>query len=393
MAGFFLSSRFRLAAAVCAGLIAGNGTAQAQGWGFFDNFFGGGQQRQVQPAAPELSKPRRRVVPRPAPLDSEAAGSKAAARKPGEPEPAHGVVVLGDNFAQPLANGLDEALSDRPDVAVLHKARDGTGLTRESFFDWPKAIREFLDAKPAGAAKIDAAVIMIGINDMHSLSEGGKSYAYDTDEWTAIYTRRVVAICEAFAAKKIPLVWVGIPITADDTVADDMAALNDIFRDAATKTGTVFVDTWEAFSNADGDFAATGPDVNGLIIRLRSADGLRFTKAGARKLAHFAEGDIRRILDQVPDLSQPAAIAALPGPTTPDKDSPGAAIKPPVKPEAGPVIVLTAPPLAENGRLDSPAVVPLSTVRPDPLIDAALVKGEPQAPRPGRADDSSWPPK
>jgi hypothetical protein len=389
MAGFSLPFRFRLAVAACAVLIAGGGAAQAQGWGIFDNFFGG-HARQVQPPAARLAKPQHRVIPRPAPLDSEEAGSKITARKPGEPEPAHGVVVLGDNLAQPLANGLDEAFSDRTDVAILHKARDSTGLTRENFFDWPKAIREFLDAKPAGAAKIDAAVIMIGINDEHSLSEGGKSYAFDSDEWTAIYTRRVVAISEAFAAKKIPLVWVGIPIAKDDSVADDMAALNDIFRDAAAKTGTVFVDTWEAFSDADGDFTATGPDINGQIVRLRSNDGLRFTKAGARKLAHFVEGDIRRILDQVPDPGQPA-ISALPGPGL-DKDMPGAAIKAPVKPEAGPVMVLTAPPLAGNGRLDPPGGPPPAG-RFDPLIDATLIKGEPQAARPGRADDPSWPPK
>jgi hypothetical protein len=391
MAGFSFLSRFRLVAAVCAGLAAGGSASQAQAWGLFDNFFGV-QPRQVQPAAPELSRPRRRVIPHPARLESEEAGSKTTVRKPGEPEPAHGVVVLGDNFAQPLANGLDEELSDRPDVAILHKARDGTGLTRESYFDWPKAIREFLDSKPAGAAKIDVAVIMIGTNDVHNIVEGGKAYAYDTDEWTAIYTKRVLAIGEAFAAKKIPLVWVGIPITADDSVADDMAALNDIYRDAAAKTGAVFVDTWEAFSDADGNFTATGPDVNGQIGRLRSADGSRFTKAGARKLAHFAEGDVRRILDQVPDTSLPAALSAVP----PDKGKPDAAagvpVKAPVKPEAGPVIVLTAPPLAENGRLDTVGT-PAPAARPDPLIDAALTKGEPQASHPGRADDASWPQK
>jgi len=397
MAGFSLRFRFRLAVVLGslllsggALLIAGGGTAQAQGWGIFDNFFG--RARPVQPPVIQVPKPQRRVIPRPAPLDAGDAGSKITARKPGEPEPAHGVVILGDNLAQPLANGLDEAFSDRTDVAILHKSRDGTGLTRESFFDWPKAIREFLDAKPAGAAKIDAAVIMIGSNYARSLSEGGKSYPFDSDEWTAIYTRRVVAISEAFAAKKIPLIWVGLPIPKDDSVTDDMAALNDIFRDAAAKTGATFVDTWEAFSDADGDFTATGPDVNGQIVRLRSNDGLRFTKAGARKLAHFVEGDIRRILDQVADPDQPAAISALPG-TGADKEAPGPAVKTaPVKPEAGPVMVLTAPPAAGNGRLDPPGGFPPAG-RSDPLVDAVLIKGEPQASPPGRADDPSWPPK
>jgi hypothetical protein len=60
-----------------------------------------------------------------------------------------------------------------------------------------------------------------------------------------------------------------------------------------------------------------------------------------------------------------------------------------VKPEAGPITILTEPPVAENGRLDLPG----AARRDDPLLDAALVKGEPRKPSPGRADDAPWPPR
>lgn len=383
--------RFRFAIFALLVWAAGPGGAQAQGWGFFDNLFGGGPRIIHVPQQGVAPRPRRRVQPKPAPLDTEDAGPKVTARKPGEPEPDHGIAVLGDNFAHPLANGLDEALAGRPDVAILHKARDSTGLTREGFFDWPKAIREFLDAKPAGARKIDAAVIMIGINDDRGIVEGGKTYGFGTPEWTAIFTRRVMEICDAFQAHKIPLIWVGMPIVDDDALADDLAAMNDIFRDAAAKTGATYVDTWEAFSDADGDFSATGPDVNGQIVRLRSSDGLRFTRAGSRKLAHFVEGDLVRILDETP-AAAPAAIAgpAPAGAGDPRAAGPAAA-KIPVKPDAGPVMVLNAPPVSATGRLEAAATAAAGLG--DPLLDNALVKGAAQPPAPGRADNAAWPPR
>jgi hypothetical protein len=43
--------------------------------------------------------------------------------------------------------------------------------------------------------------------------------------------------------------------------------------------------------------AALGPDFEGQIRRLRSYDGVYFTKAGARKLAHYVERKINRLLE------------------------------------------------------------------------------------------------
>ena len=39
-----------------------------------------------------------------------------------------------------------------------------------------------------------------------------------------------------------------------------------------------------------------GPDFEGQTRRLRTSDGVHFTKAGARKLAHYLEREIRRVM-------------------------------------------------------------------------------------------------
>ena len=43
-----------------------------------------------------------------------------------------------------------------------------------------------------------------------------------------------------------------------------------------------------------------GPDFEGQMRILRSGDGVHFTKFGARKLAHYVERELRRVLGTTP---------------------------------------------------------------------------------------------
>lgn len=400
--------------AACFGALVAAGPASAQGFGWFGNLFGGGQPNRGQPqqsypgyANPpsqgggDVYVPRHRAR-RHTPVETQQsqrrpqrqAPREAVAEKPApKKDPTAFVYVFGDSYGQFLAKGLDEALADRPDVGVVSKARGSSGIVNQDYYDWPKAI----DAELASKDKIDVAVMMIGSNDRQPITEDGKTWPVGSDEWRAIYKRRVMAIDEAFRKKSIPLIWVGAPIAKSPDFADTMAALNDIDRDAAAKTGATYVDTWEAFSDEDGDFAAYGPDINGQTVRLRSADGILFTNAGARKLAHFVEAHVIRDLDaRMPAPALPTGQPAPQAQGTPDagkapegkaqegkpeKEAKGAPPKP-AKPEAGPIANLNQMPSAANGELASP-----TTYRGDD----ALAKGESAAAPSGRADDARWP--
>jgi hypothetical protein len=132
----------------------------------------------------------------------------------------------------------------------------------------------------------------------------------------------------------------------------------------------------------------SGPDVEGQNRRLRTADGVHFTKFGARKLAHYVERELRRGL--LNRTSAPA-IAALPSapekiePQTPAK--PGVAA-PVVRPLAGPVLFLNTP-ARESAELlgGAPARAPAE----DSVARRTLVKGEAATTAIGRADDFAWP--
>ena len=97
-------------------------------------------------------------------------------------------------------------------------------------------------------------------------------------------------------AKGVPVLWVGLPAVRGAKATADVLFLNSLYRDAAGKAGITYVDVWDGFVDEAGRFLQQGPDFEGQIRRLRSYDGVYFTRPGARKLAHYAEREITRLL-------------------------------------------------------------------------------------------------
>ena len=60
------------------------------------------------------------------------------------------------------------------------------------------------------------------------------------------------------------------------------------------KAGGYFIDVWNGFTNASGQYITTGPDIEGQVKALRTSDGINFTSVGKQKLAYYVERDIRR---------------------------------------------------------------------------------------------------
>jgi hypothetical protein len=106
-----------------------------------------------------------------------------------------------------------------------------------------------------------------------------------------------------------------------------------------------------------------------------------FTKQGARKLAHYVEREITRLM-----ASRSAPIALPTEPGTPDASAkPG---QPAPRPLAGPILPLVASSVGTDQLLGGPGSRPAAV---DALVARTLVKGEPLAVPAGRADDFVWP--
>ena len=311
-----------------------------------------------------------------------------------------------------LGQGLAEAYGDRADIAVMRKARENTGLVRNDYFDWVKGARDLLE----GNDKISAAVILLGSNDRQPLRDETGAFDLRAPRWKQIYGDRVEAIAQAFKARGIPLIWVGLPVMKSERFSGDMERLNEVIRERAGRAGATYVDVWDAFLDDRGQFATYGPDVNGQFQKLRAADGVHFTKPGARKVAHFVEMEINRLVDAALPKVDPAVVTVDPRVTVeppPLAPAPVMAVEPakvappvvalpalaptpevviPVRPAAGAVVPLTGPVNARGGELATTrARRATDASEAEALLDRALVQGRPQDSRPGRADDFSWP--
>jgi hypothetical protein len=396
----------------------------------FSEFFGGLFGLKHAPAPHSADSPRmRRIMPhqenRPptywrsgergapkrAQKHSERASGSQTAEPGDQPEVAasYFVAVMGDSLGVLLANGLEETFADNPDIGILRKSKESSGLVRDDFYDWPKAAKEIAN----GSQKIDVAVVMLGSNDRQTLRQGAQSEEAFSSRWREIYAARVGALIAPFREKKIPVIWVGLPVMKNESFSADMGKLNEIFRDEAAKNDEVYVDLWETLADERGQFSAFGPDINGQIVKLRTADGVHFTDAGALSVAHFVANEIRKLYDahkptapeQESSPARPATNEQQPAPPAPAPAAPvvfHSPVRPlateapslPERPDIGPVQSLydaPAPGGASELARRSPAPAPAGADA-QALARHVFFKGGDQPPRPNRADDYSWKP-
>ena len=73
----------------------------------------------------------------------------------------------------------------------------------------------------------------------------------------------------------VPVFWVGLPSIRGAKSTSEMLYLNDLFRTRVEKAGAAYIDVWDGFVDEAGRYSVQGPDYEGQIRRLRSADGVR----------------------------------------------------------------------------------------------------------------------
>jgi uncharacterized protein len=383
---------------------------------------GGGYADPQQPSTPRARRraepssnlPAMRVQPRPAPATPTA--------KPVKPkvEPTAIVAVFGDALAETTARGIADAFEDTPEIDVVRRIRADTGLVRTDPAEWIRTVQETVDTTP----KLAAAVVMLGTNDRVPIREGETSHEPLSDRWRDLYRDRVDAVVRAFKDKGVPLVWISAPPVRNAKVSADLIALNEICRDRVQRAGGTYVDIWPGFVDDENRYADRGPDIVGQNVRLRAEGGVNFTRAGARKVAFFADAEIKRLVEakrsgaavatlppaNAPEPAAPA-IPAAPGgsaastgptdqaaapaepqqavlPAAPAAPSALAALPVPEKSVASPVVPLTRPETAPGGTLISS--VPRLEAGPAAAVQKTFREGIAPTPRPGRADDFRW---
>jgi len=240
------------------------------------------------------------------------------------------------------------------------------------------------EASPPAAAQEGQDSDQANIIAPETAIAGTVVHEFRSEKWGELYSRRVDEMIGVLKSKGVPVFWVGLPSMRGSRATSEMVYLNDLYRARAEKAGITYIDIWDGFIDESGNYNNYGPDLEGQTRRLRSGDGAHFTRAGARKLAHYAEREIRRMMASVTPVATP-----LPQEPEPDTKAPPAAAAPglPPRPAASPIMSLTAPKGAGDTLLGA---TPLRNTA-DSVAARVLVKGEPLEAPAGRADDFAWP--
>jgi uncharacterized protein len=374
-------------------------------------------QHQAQPERPASPVDYSRA-PAPKKTDSKA-------------EPAStSIMVLGDAMADWLGYGLEMAYADAREIGILRQARTNSGLIRAQvhndpeFPDWPQAAREMIAANNPRFV-----VMMVGLNDRQQIREqaappqrvvkpapepagkaalehdrpapegpetpaatapettvpgGNRAVEFRTDAWSEAYIRRIDETIASLKTSKVPVFWVGLPPLRGEKSASDIPFLNELYRSRADKAGVVYIDIWDGFVDEDGRYVQSGPGVDGQTRRLRTNDGVYFTNAGARKLAHYVEREIERWMSAraVP------VVQSIPQEPKVEESVRAGQSGLHVRPLSGP----TMPLMSESGG-QSDELLGGNARKPaaDALAAKVLARGEAVPAPAGRADDFAWP--
>jgi hypothetical protein len=232
------------------------------------------------------------------------------------------VAVFGDNFAEGLLGGLLQAFGSDIRLNIQHQVTPIANIATYDFEGKTTALEQKIGAQP-----LNIAIVMIGEDDRLSFRNvDGKRIPVGSDPWIAEYSRRIDRLMRAFKQKNASVYWVGLPNFARGDANELAQRMNDVIRERAYLNGYKYVDSYQGFTDENGGYSAYGPDLEGAIRLLRLRDGVNFTDAGNRKLAHFVEKELRS------DLNQAKAnrnIPLLGAEAEQEKINPGNAVKTP----------------------------------------------------------------
>lgn len=204
------------------------------------------------------------------------------------------IEVIGDDVAEGLLAGLTEAFQGDQRLQVKSKPAALDQLMRNGFSDQLKVLDETITREQTAIT-----VVMIGPQDRIAFKgPNGKKLWIDSDEWKAEFGRQVDMVMKLLKRQKQAVYWVSLPNVRRSEPNEDVQVLNEIIRERVYLNGLKYIDAYAGFADEGGGYSAMGPDIAGKIRLLRESNGVSFTDAGNRKLAHFVEREMRRDLIQ-----------------------------------------------------------------------------------------------
>ena len=185
------------------------------------------------------------------------------------------ILVTGDSLSDFDGQQLARLVSsEHLPAKVRVQARNGTGLTQPSVFDWSdEAVQDAVTFDP------DVVVMVLGANDGWPL----KGADVGSNAWNSEYSRRVEAVTRDFIAgdPQRRVYWVGPPVPRSAPWIHIFARINDAVRAVVPNVpGLRYVDVAGPTSD-HGHYTDYLTDPAGHRILARQHDGIHFSWPGS----------------------------------------------------------------------------------------------------------------
>lgn len=202
-----------------------------------------------------------------------------------QPSPANPlkILVIGDSLGEDLQDGLIDIAGTSSAVTIIPAAVGSTGLANVAYYNWPQVLKQDLVRDHP-----QVVMVLIGGNDAVGFVQNNQAVEFGTAQWRQDYGARVASIIQESRLAHARVVWVGLPVMAQDSVLPDsfMQELNAVYaRQVAKNPGmATFISTWSLFRKPNGQFAEYLTDSQGQSVMVRDPDGVHIAPPAGQEL-------------------------------------------------------------------------------------------------------------
>lgn len=205
------------------------------------------------------------------------------ASRPDERRPVH-IAVLGDSLGEGLWASLYRKYFRSRSVKVFNLAKASTGFNATPYEESLVTLAE--------RHKIDLLIVQTGANDRQRVVslDGEEKAHFASERWHLIYGQRLTYFLGVAQQRKIPVLWVGMPVMRDAPFDRGMRLISRMHQDHAERHGAQFLDIAGFTADDEGAFAEFVVQADGRRRRLRHGDGIHSWEFGYDRLAtHVAD--------------------------------------------------------------------------------------------------------
>ncbi len=183
-------------------------------------------------------------------------------------------ILIGDSLMQGIGMTLVKKLKQEG-LMVKNIAKQSTGLTYPSFFNWSNALKQAFTQNP----DISVVVVCLGANDPWNMPK----ITFGSETWKQTYKERIQDIIDIAHNNNAIVVWYQIPAVKNTELNKKILYLNEIYKEVIKENDDLFLSSQAIMPN--GNFTAYINDLDGKSRLVRAQDGIHFARYGSELLS------------------------------------------------------------------------------------------------------------